>query len=272
MALSQGPTRTVKIPPGHLGITLSNHSLGCKVDAANPADAVYAAGLRRGDVITHVDGIGVSHHETACDLLGSNIAKKVVMTTHSITHTVTFLSAAAAADIERSRSLPAVLLGLLTGAAPAAVAGGTDGAQPPASTNQAGQSQALPRHPSSMIPSTAALGILLAAGLAMALYKPAPTAQARTEEMFATHGIDEELGGMDEALAGLSSLSEEMSSWADLAAAMEQEGAWDHLEGELPLADKMPMGGEAEGGAGGRGGPDSQANVFDDGWVNEPDL
>ena len=94
---TSGP-RTVSISPGHLGVTLSNHSLGVRVDRAERPDAIYQAGLRVGDVIAEVDGIAVSKHGDACDLLGSNLDRPIVLHAGaSPHHTVTFYTADAAA-------------------------------------------------------------------------------------------------------------------------------------------------------------------------------
>lgn len=112
--------RTVEIGLGHLGVTLSNHELGVRVVAANEADSIFSAGLRVGDVIISIDGIVVSDHGTACDLLGSNLDKPVVMQLGpQPRHVVEYYTAAVADEIVRSNSLPAMLMnaaaGLLTG-------------------------------------------------------------------------------------------------------------------------------------------------------------
>lgn len=87
--------REVIVGSGHLGVTLSNHALGVRVDHAHTADAVFCAGLREGDVITSVNGVTVCHHEAACDALGSNEEKPAVLGGPT-GHAVTYYSAAAA--------------------------------------------------------------------------------------------------------------------------------------------------------------------------------
>ncbi len=96
--LSSGlPMQTVDLDGGHLGVTLSDHPLGVRVDAAHAPDSVAQAGLREGDVIFAVDGERVHHHATACDLLGSNADKAVVLGAPT-GHSVTYITAA---DAER---------------------------------------------------------------------------------------------------------------------------------------------------------------------------
>lgn len=101
---SASAARTVTLGFGHLGVTLSNHPLGVSVVRAHEPDAVFQAGLRAGDVIIAVDGTTVFDHEAACDLLGSNIDKPIVL--HGgpqAAHQVSFLRAAVAEQMVQER-------------------------------------------------------------------------------------------------------------------------------------------------------------------------
>lgn len=118
MALAPSPSapRTVALGPGHLGVTLSNHLLGVKVDAAHEQDSVFLAGIRVGDVIVAIDGVPVSDHSTACDLLGSNLDKPVVL--HQgpeAAHLIQFYAAAIAAQMVSEQSSFGGTLGQLLG-------------------------------------------------------------------------------------------------------------------------------------------------------------
>ena len=100
-----GPN-TVAIGPGHLGVTLANHSLGVKIERAHPPDSIAQAGLRCGDVISAVDGIRVTEHAEAVALLGSDITKPIIL--HEglqPTHTVEYYTAAEASNILYERSV-----------------------------------------------------------------------------------------------------------------------------------------------------------------------
>ena len=110
------------------------------------------------------------------------------------------------------------------------------------------------------MPRMATLGMLLVAGLAVALYRPGTTVQAGHEDVFAMHGVDEATGGIDEAISGLGMMPDEMGAWANLAAAMEQDGTWDDVANELGAFST-----ESEFVVPQRASPE-------DSWVNEPDL
>lgn len=57
---------TIRVHVGvHLGITLSDHAYGVLVQDLLPCDAARRAGVRRGDVITHMNGIRVRGHGNA---------------------------------------------------------------------------------------------------------------------------------------------------------------------------------------------------------------
>ena len=101
---SPSEPRTVSIGPGHLGVTLSDHALGVRVDRAHEPDAIYQAGIRVGDVLVAIDGIAVSHHATACDLLGSNVNKPIVLAAGPhVPHEVQYYPAGALAAVMRKR-------------------------------------------------------------------------------------------------------------------------------------------------------------------------
>ena len=123
-SLQHRDPETVNIGPGHLGITLSNHSLGVQVDKAHEADSIFQAGIRVGDVIIAVDDVTVTHHSDACDLLGSNIAKPVVLTPGAVArHTVTYYPKAVADAIVASQ-------GFLDGLLPMGWLSGSDASRP----------------------------------------------------------------------------------------------------------------------------------------------
>ena len=118
MALAPSPTalRVVTLGAGHLGVTFSNHTLGCRIDNAHPPDAIYSAGLREGDVVVAVNGTTVKHHADACDLLGSNLDKPVVINAGSqAAHQISYYPAAIAEQLMRERSPLSGMLGRLVG-------------------------------------------------------------------------------------------------------------------------------------------------------------
>ena len=130
-ALSPSPNtgpRTATLGLGHLGVTLTNHPLGVRVDRAHEADSIYRAGLRAGDVITAVDGNPVSDHVLACDLLGSNVDKLIVL--HSgpqADHQVSFLPAAIAEQLMRERnSFSGMLSQIMGGSSALSLHGATE--------------------------------------------------------------------------------------------------------------------------------------------------
>ena len=102
---SAGPC-TVAIGSGHLGVTLTNHQLGVRIERAHPPDSIAQAGLRCGDVITAVDSVKVTDHAMACALLGSDVTKPIIL--HEgpqPTHTVEYYPAAAVANLLYERSI-----------------------------------------------------------------------------------------------------------------------------------------------------------------------
>ena len=56
-------------PDCHIGLTLTNHSKGCLVLATSLGDQAHKCGLRRGDVVTHYNGMKLPGHETAIEAL-----------------------------------------------------------------------------------------------------------------------------------------------------------------------------------------------------------
>ena len=112
----QAPS-TVILGPGHLGVTLTNHALGVRVESAEPADSVFRAGIRAGDVIVAVNCERVFEHESACELLGSNVDRPIVL--HDGPQpgiAVEFYTAAAATAIVASRGVAGRVLGAIGGA------------------------------------------------------------------------------------------------------------------------------------------------------------
>lgn len=57
---------TIRVHVGsHLGVTLTDHAYGVVIQHLLPRNAAHCAGARRGDVVTHMNGIRVRGHGNA---------------------------------------------------------------------------------------------------------------------------------------------------------------------------------------------------------------
>lgn len=64
---------------GHVGVRLSDALAGVRVVSVDRRDLAYAAGLRAGDVLTHINGIRVSEHAVAIAIVECARANRIAL-------------------------------------------------------------------------------------------------------------------------------------------------------------------------------------------------
>lgn len=66
---SRGSSKFLVLTHGHAGVTLANAPAGVAVTRVNPRDMAWKSGLRRGDVLTHMNGVPLKTHENAVKII-----------------------------------------------------------------------------------------------------------------------------------------------------------------------------------------------------------
>lgn len=67
-------------PAGFVGISLRNHRLGVKVTWLHTRDLAYGAGVRVGDVITHINGVQISDSAVGVAVVECARANRIPLT------------------------------------------------------------------------------------------------------------------------------------------------------------------------------------------------
>ena len=76
----------------HVGITLSNTPIGLQVLRMDRRDRAYAAGLRVGDIITHINHAAVTDHRTAVEILDRLALQKASIDVHRFSQPICRIS------------------------------------------------------------------------------------------------------------------------------------------------------------------------------------